>query len=99
MSEKSTQLSPVYDHRPGHLFPHILSPVILELKVNKRLYAGTLKLHDNKNRNHQHHRLQKQGGTSDKRLEPFFSLFRHEMQDITHNHQNEHTFIAHHKLS
>ena len=69
-----------------------------ELEVDKWLHPGTLELHDNKDRNRQHHRLNKQRRTGNDCLQTVFRRFRHEMQDITHHHQDEHSFIAHHKL-
>ena len=78
-------------------FP-IWQETMSELEVDKWLHPGTLELHDNKDRNRQHHRLNKQRRTGNDCLQTVFRRFRHEMQDITHHHQDEHSFIAHHKL-
>ena len=46
-----------------------------ELEVDKWLHPGTLELHDNKDRNRQHHRLNKQRRTGNDCLQPFSADF------------------------
>ena len=43
-----------------------------ELEVDKWLHPGTLELHDNKDRNRQHHRLNKQRRTGNDCLQTVF---------------------------
>lgn len=46
-----------------------------ELEVDKWLHPGTLELHDNKDRNRQHHRLNKQRRTGNDCLQTVFADF------------------------